>query len=76
MINTKGGGRLGEAVRAANKKEGGRGSITMIYLVVHPYPPSLLIPPTDNDYDNEKDDDFGNVVLFLDATISQSMKNI
>ena len=47
----------------------------MIYPVVRPSPLSPLIVPPDVDGDDDDGDNFGNFVLFLDASIAQSMKN-
>ena len=44
----------------------------MIYHIVNLSPPSPPLVPPEND--NDDDEIFGEVVLFLDAAITQSMK--
>ena len=81
MLDIKGGGGLGEAVKADKEEEWGRESNTTIYPLVHPYYPyPPMVPPDDDDDDNDNyndnDENFGDFVLFLYVTIDQYMMKL
>ena len=53
MLDIKGGGGLGEAVKADKEEEWGRESNTTIYPLDHPYYPYPPMVPPDDDDDND-----------------------